>query len=141
LDTRFCRSLTSVDISETVSICNAPQRTRQGDGSAKRAIGMKLSRKIAAIAVIMSAPWLCANQAGAQEAGDRAVEQYKCKDVMRESGSNRDVAIAFLHGYLTGKSGSSKFNVDTIHKQTGAFIERCLDNPNETALNAMLGVK
>ena len=74
-----------------------------------------------------------ATQAVAQPAGDRSIEQFACKDVMRDSGANRDVAIAFLHGYLLGKSGSSKFNVDNLRVQTDAFIDRCLDNPNEKA--------
>ena len=74
--------------------------------------------------------------AWAQDTKDRSVEQYLCKDVMRESGANRDVAIAFLHGYLLGKSGSSKFNVDTLRQQSDAFIERCLDNPGEKAVDA-----
>jgi hypothetical protein len=38
--------------------------------------------------------------AWAQDANGRTVEQYSCKDVMREHGNNRDVTIAFLHGYL-----------------------------------------
>jgi hypothetical protein len=77
----------------------------------------------------------------AQDGKDRAVEQYECKDVMRESGRDRDVAIAFLHGYLLGKSGTSKFNLDAVHRQTEAFIERCLLNPSEKAVDAMQKVK
>ena len=76
----------------------------------------------------------------AQEAKDRAIEQYECRDVMRDSGSNRDVAIAFLHGFLLGKSGGSKFNLDVLQKQTAAFIERCLLNPREKAVDAMTAV-
>ena len=75
----------------------------------------------------------------AQDAKDRAVEQFLCKDVVRESGV--DVAIAFLHGFLLGKSGSAKFNLDALHKQSSDFIERCLDNPGERALDAMAKVK
>jgi hypothetical protein len=72
-----------------------------------------------------------------QDAGDRTVEQFACKDVMRESGGNRDVAIAFLHGFLLGQSGGSTFNVETLRKQTDAFIERCLDNPGLRAADVM----
>ena len=75
--------------------------------------------------------------AWAQDANGRTVEQYSCKDVMREHGSNRDVTIAFLHGYLLGKSGRSTFNIDDLHKQTSAFIEYCLDNPGQRAVDAM----
>ena len=79
--------------------------------------------------------------AQAQDTKERIVEQYTCKDVMRESGGNRDVMIAFLHGYLLGKSGSSKFSLDVLYGQTKSFINRCLDNPSERALDAMLKIK
>jgi hypothetical protein len=61
----------------------------------------------------------------AQETTDRTVEQYTCKDIMRESGSNRE----------------SEFNIEALAKQTDAFIDRCLDNPNEKAKDVMLAVK
>lgn len=77
----------------------------------------------------------------AQDSSDRAVDQYQCRDVMRDSGANRDVAIAFLHGFLLGKSGRLQFNVDDLHKQTDAFVERCLNNPTEKAMDAMAAVK
>lgn len=76
-----------------------------------------------------------------KDTGDRTVEQYSCKDVMRESGVNRDVAIAFLHGFILGKSGGNGFNVETLRKQTDAFIERCLDNPGLKAIEAMTAAK
>jgi len=87
------------------------------------------------VAVVGSAP------AFAQSQADRTVEQYSCMDVMRESGPNRDIAIAFLHGYLVGKSGASKFNLETLAKQTDAFIEQCLENPKEKAQDVMMKIK
>jgi hypothetical protein len=77
----------------------------------------------------------------AQDTNERTVEQYACKDILRESGSNRDVAIAFLHGFLLGKSGGSKFNLETLKKQTDTFLERCLENPHDKALDTMMKVK
>lgn len=76
-----------------------------------------------------------------QDTNERTVEQYACKDILRESGSNRDVAIAFLHGFLLGKSGGSKFNLETLKKQTDAFLERCLENPHDKAIDTMMKVK
>lgn len=81
------------------------------------------------------------NASFAQNKGDRSVEQYTCKDIMRDSGPSRDVAIAFIHAYLLGKSNATTFNPDKLHEQTEAFINRCLDNPNEKALDAMMKVK
>jgi hypothetical protein len=77
----------------------------------------------------------------AQDTNDRTIEQYACKDILRESGSNRDVAIAFLHGFLLGKSGGSKFNLETLKKQTDAFLDRCLENPHDKAVDVMMKVK
>ena len=76
-----------------------------------------------------------------QAADDRTVEQFTCKDVMRESGQSRDTAIAFLHGFILGKSGQSAFNVENLSKQTDAFLDQCLDNPNDTALDTMMKVQ
>ena len=77
----------------------------------------------------------------AQNSETRTVEQYTCKDIMREQGSNRDVAIAFLHGFLLGKSGTSIFKLDVLHKRTAEFIDLCLDNPAEKAVNVMSKIK
>jgi hypothetical protein len=77
----------------------------------------------------------------ADEKSDRTVEQYSCKDVMKESGTGRDVSIAFLHGFLLGKGGSSSFNIETLTKQTDAFVDHCLNNPGDKAVEAMLKVK
>ncbi|HEX3341342.1 MAG TPA: hypothetical protein VHT68_19445 [Pseudolabrys sp.] len=57
------------------------------------------------------------------------------------SGANRDGAIAFLHGFMLGKSGTAKFNVDVLKKQSDDFIERCLANPDEKAVDAMSKMK
>ena len=104
---------------------------------------MKIDSKIAYGVALTATIILAASPvaAWAQDANGRTVEQYRCKDVMREHGSNRDVTIAFLHGYLLGKSGRSAFNIDDLHRQTSAFIEYCLDNPGERAVEAMAKIK
>lgn len=77
----------------------------------------------------------------AQDNLNRTVDQYKCRDIMRESGANRDISIAFLHGFLLGKSGGQNFNLDALHKQTEAFVEHCLSNPDGKAVDSMMAVK
>lgn len=61
--------------------------------------------------------------------------------VTREHGNNRDVTIASIHGYLLGKSGRSSFDIEDLHRQTSVFIEYCLDNPGERAVDAMAKIK
>ena len=98
---------------------------------------MKTKRK-----AILTAALVClAVPAFAQDNKDRTIDQYKCRDVMREAGANRDIAIAFLHGFLLGKSGSQNFNLDTLHTQTENFIEHCLSNPDSKAVDSMTAVK
>ncbi len=96
------------------------------------------SKRVILLAAVL-AGW--SGLAYAQDNLDRTMEQYKCRDVMRESGSGRDVAIAFLHGYLLGKSNSQNFNLDALHKQTESFIEHCLSNPDGRAVDSMIAVK
>lgn len=101
---------------------------------------MKRSERGCAPLILMAA--LCAaGPAAAQTNTDRAVELFTCKDVMREPNTSRDVAIAFLHGFLLGKSGASKFNVEALEKQTNAFIEQCLDDPKGNAVDVMARIK
>ena len=98
---------------------------------------MNTARALALIAALAS--W--AGPTGAQDNLNRTIDQYKCRDVMRESGANRDIAIAFLHGFLLGKSGSQNFNLDALHKQTEAFVDHCLSNPDGKAVDSMMAVK
>ncbi|MGC1445876.1 MAG: HdeA/HdeB family chaperone [Xanthobacteraceae bacterium] len=101
---------------------------------------MKVGITIALNAFVVGAA-LGASLMTAQAANTRTIDQYTCKDVMREHGDNRDVTIAFLHGFLLGKSGGSSFDIDALHKQTSDFIEYCLDNPSAKAVDAMSKIK
>jgi hypothetical protein len=55
---------------------------------------------------------------------------------MRLSGSEREVSLALVHGYRLGKMGTTQFDVEALSDLTDAFIEYCLDNPAENALEA-----
>jgi len=100
---------------------------------------MNAVKSIAAAAIVLAAG--SSVVAVAQDKNDRTVDQYTCKDVMRESGPHRDVSIAFLHGYLLGKAGTASFNLEVLAKQTDAFVDHCLDNPGDKAADAMMKVK
>ena len=88
---------------------------------------------------------LCGGMSGtpalAQDNSQRRIDQYECKDILREPDARREVAVAFLHGYLIGKAGAATFSPQDLSKQTNAFIEHCLENPHDKALNAMMKVK
>lgn len=66
----------------------------------------------------------------------RDLRSNSCKDIMRMSGQDRDVALALAHGYVLGKKGTTKFEVDALARITDQFVEYCLDNPKENAMAA-----
>ncbi|GAB6909736.1 hypothetical protein JCM12296A_55840 [Desulfosarcina cetonica] len=68
---------------------------------------------------------------------EQDLNNYACKDVMRMTGSSRDVAIGVLHAFILGKKGTTKFETTQLADATDAFIEYCLDNPNDNALKVM----
>jgi hypothetical protein len=96
--------------------------------------------EIAALVLILASVCGIA-PASSQASSEREIERFTCKDVMREPNTSREVAIAFLHGYLLGKSGTSKFDVDLLKSQTDAFIDQCLDHPGEKAADVMIKLK
>jgi len=102
---------------------------------------MKLTSKMSFLGTVVLCGFLSSFPVSAQDNADRTVEQYTCKDILREGGSNREVAIAFLHGFLLGKSGASKFNIGILTKQTDDFVDRCLDSPSAKAVDVMTKVK
>jgi hypothetical protein len=59
-----------------------------------------------------------------------------CKDIMRLSGTDRDIALAFSHGYMLGKKGTTQYEVEALAQITDQFIDYCLDHPTENALKS-----
>jgi hypothetical protein len=62
------------------------------------------------------------------------LNEFVCKDVMRLSGSERENALALLHGYRLGKLGTTQYQIEVLSELTDRFIDHCLDNPNDKAL-------
>ena len=93
-------------------------------------------------AAVAAAFLLVAGHGAAQPAKtDRPVksddlENFLCKDVMRMSGEDRVIATSVLHGYTLGKKGTTKYVVADLSKITDSFVEHCLNNPNDKALQA-----
>jgi hypothetical protein len=62
----------------------------------------------------------------AQDQTSRNMNNYSCKDIMRLAGSDRDIAISFLHGFILGKKGTNEFDTEKLAEATDQFIEHCL---------------
>jgi hypothetical protein len=99
----------------------------------------KLIRTLAPAALaagsLLSVPAAMA-EAEAQKPKMVDMTSYTCKDIVRFSGEERTVALAVLHGYALGKKGVTTFDADKLGDATTDFIEHCLDNPSDKALEA-----
>lgn len=65
------------------------------------------------------------------------LSEFLCKDVMRLSGSERENALALVHGYRLGKMGTTQYQIEALADLTDRFIDHCLDNPNDKALESL----
>ena len=67
---------------------------------------------------------------------ERDLGSSSCKDLMRMSGADRDIALAFVHGYALGKKGTTRYDVEKLSEITDRFLDYCLDHPAENALRS-----
>lgn len=72
----------------------------------------------------------------ADPASSKDLGTYSCKEIMRLSGEDRDIAVALAHGYVMGKQNTTQFDTEAMARTTDIFIDYCLDNPTERALQA-----
>jgi hypothetical protein len=92
--------------------------------------------KVAALAALS----LTAVNALADEPSSMSMKQdlgaFSCKDTMRLSGEDREIALALAHGYVLGKKGTTQYDVEVLAQITDQFIDYCLDHPTENALES-----
>ena len=61
---------------------------------------------------------------------------FTCKDIMRLAGSERENALALVHGYRLGKMNTTQYEIEALAAITDKFIGHCMNNPNDNALAA-----
>ena len=98
---------------------------------------MPKSLRILAVAVTFSALCYASSAAFAGELSEpRDLKDNQCKDVMILSGEDREIAIAFAHGYMLGKRNTTRYVPEELGEATDKFMDYCLDNPKDNALAA-----
>jgi hypothetical protein len=86
-------------------------------------------------AAVTSALFVGGSAALAEEPSNKKdLSEFLCKDVMRLSGSERENALALVHGYRLGKMNTTQYEIENLSDLTDRFIDYCLDNPNDKAL-------
>jgi hypothetical protein len=69
---------------------------------------------------------------------DRDLTTFHCKDIMRLSGSERENTLALAHGFRLGKMSTTKYEIEDLSDLTDRFIDYCLDNPDDKAMETFL---
>ncbi len=100
---------------------------------------LKFSASLMTASVLLALALPGAGALAAEPKGGKDVRDLRgntCKEVMRLSGQDRDVAIALAHGYVLGKKGTTKYEIEVLAQITDKFVDYCLDNPKANALDA-----
>jgi len=74
--------------------------------------------------------------AAEEPSSQKDLSAFLCKDVMCLSGSERENALALVHGYRLGKKNTTQYEIEALATITDKFIDHCLDNPGDQALAA-----
>ena len=97
---------------------------------------MKTKHQVTAAVSMTALLSLAAATMAADEPQMKDLGEFSCKDVMILSGEDRDISIAFAHGYMLGKNKTTQYEIDKLARITDAFIDYCLDHPAEKALTS-----
>jgi len=89
-----------------------------------------------AIVGTLSLPVGIAHGADSTAGKMKDLKDFSCKDIMRLSGEDREVALAIAHGYVLGKKGKTQYSIDALAQITDKFLDHCLDNPKDNALSS-----
>ena len=98
---------------------------------------MSISLRNLMTAAVASALFVGGSATLAEEPStQKDLSAFQCKDLMRLSGSEREYALAFVHGYRLGKMNTTQYDIEALAAITDKFIDHCLDNPNDNALES-----
>lgn len=53
-----------------------------------------------------------------------------CRDIMASDDRGRELSMAFMHGYLHGRAGTTTLELDRNAAITDKVRDHCLDNPS-----------
>ena len=58
-----------------------------------------------------------------------------CRRLLKLNDSEKEAAIMFLHGYISGKKSELTVDVPALSEVSDKVIDHCIDNPNDVLLS------
>ena len=89
---------------------------------------------LAALAFSLTAHAALADNAPQVEARNAGLDQLDCRTLLRISGDDRSYTLLYLHGFVSGKTGQLRLDVQTMSEVTDRVIDHCIDNPSDKLL-------
>lgn len=57
-----------------------------------------------------------------------------CRSLLKMSGSDRDITLAFYQGMITGMNKETSVNVPVLSEVADKIVDHCIDNPKDILL-------
>jgi hypothetical protein len=89
---------------------------------------------LVALAFSLTAHAALADKAPQVEARNAGLDQLDCRTLLRISGDDRSYTLLYLHGFVSGKTGLLRLDVQTMSEVTDRVIDHCIDNPSDKLL-------
>jgi hypothetical protein len=68
------------------------------------------------------------------EARNAGLDQLDCRTLLRIGGDERSYTLLYMHGFVSGKTGQLRLDVQTMSEVTDRVIDHCIDNPSDKLL-------
>ena len=69
------------------------------------------------------------------------IDQISCRDILTMGGEERDFALIFLHGFVSGQNGEMLFDGPVLTEATDTILDRCISTPDASALSVFTSVR
>ena len=97
----------------------------------------KVYRMILSTALVLGMTNIAVHAEDTPIDNDTSVElkTFACRRLLKLNDSDKNAAILFFHGYISGKKGELIANVPALRDVSDKVIDHCIDNPNDFLLS------
>ena len=98
---------------------------------------MKSKKMVFVLAVMFFLAWSPTSAQDEEQFVDKIeIGKMKCKELMAGSDSERDIGIAYYHGYMDGKKNVTTLDIAEASAVSDHVRDFCLSNPASTVMEA-----
>jgi hypothetical protein len=87
------------------------------------------------IVAVFLAGSLVVGPALATEKTDVNLGELDCRALLQMNGDDEQSTVVFLHGYASGKAGTTAVNIPALTEATDKIRSHCIDNPSDKLLD------